>query len=284
MEEPELIDQELERVALSIGIPPCPAILQAIADEMNRDEPSLAKIEQLISKDVGLSATLLKTINSPFYGLTDKISTLPQAINLLGLAMLSRTISELVLKQISLARDQVNMERFWDSSGKLASTAATLAMRLGINREAAYTYGLFQNCGIPILMQRFPDYKQTLALANLSADRKFTDIEDEAHGANHATIGYLLTKSWNLTAVISHAIRFHHDYSVFSAPDGKHPPEALKLIALGMLADYAVQKIFGQNFSLEWQKGGALALAHLGLDADQFEEMLTEVRLLMELG
>jgi len=275
VDEPELIDQELERVALSLGIPPCPAILLAIAEETKQEEPSLAKIEQLVAKDVGLSATLLKTVNSPFYGLTEKISTVQQAINLLGLAMLSRTISELVLKQISMARDQVSMERFWDSSGKLAIAASVIAMRApGISKEAAYTYGLFQNCGIPILMQRFPNYKQTLDLANKSADRKFTDIEDEAHGANHATIGYLLTKSWNLTAVISHAIRFHHDYSVFSAPAGKHPPEALKLIAIGLMADYAVQLRFGQNFSLEWQKGGALALAHLGLDAEQFAAIL----------
>jgi HD-like signal output (HDOD) protein len=225
----------------------------------------------------------LKTVNSPFYGLIDKLSTVQQAIDLLGLVMLSRTISELVLKQMSLTRDRLSMERFWDSSGKLASAAAVLALRLRvpeINREAAYTYGLFQNCGIPVLMQRFPDYKQTLALANQSADRMFTAIEDERHGANHATTGYLLTKSWHLTATISHAIRYHHDYSVFSAPEGTHPPEALKLIALGMLADYAVQTVFGQNFSLEWQKGGAAALAHLGLDAQRFDEILAEDRAL----
>lgn len=279
MEEPELIDQELERVALGLGIPPCPKILDAIAEEMRQAEPDMEKIEQLITRDVGLSATLLKTVNSPFYGLADKISTVQQAIDLLGLAMLSRTISELVLKQISLAKDQLSMERFWDSSGKLAGAAATLAARVpDINREAAYTYGLFQNCGIPVLMQRFPDYKQTLALANQSADRRFTDIEDERHGVNHATTGYLLTKSWHLTATISHAIRYHHDYSVFSAPEGKHPPEAVDLIALGMLADYAVQTVFGQNFSLEWQKGGAAALAHLGLDDKQFAEILAEDR------
>ncbi len=279
MREPELIDQELERVALSIGIPPCPLILEAIADEMRRQEPRLGNIEQLITRDVGLSATLLKTVNSPFYGLTEKIGTVQQAIDLLGLSMLSRTISELVLKQIPLAKDQPSMERFWDSSGKLASTAAVLAARVPwISREAAYTYCLFQNCGIPILMQRFPDYKQTLALANQSVERRFTDIEDEKHGANHATIGYLLTKSWHLTGVICHAIRYHHDYSVFSAEDDRHPPESLDLIALGMLADHAVQTVFGQNFSLEWQKGGALALAHLGLDDQQFAEILAEDR------
>jgi HD-like signal output (HDOD) protein len=277
MEEPGLIDQELERVALSIGIPPCPAILVSLAAETRKEDPNLIKIEQLVSKDVGLSATLLKTVNSPFYGLSSKIGTVKQAINLLGLTMLTRTISALILKQSLSSKDPVSMERFWDSSGKLAIAASIIAKQVrGINRESAYTYGLFQNCGIPILMQRFPDYKQTLNEANYSVDRRFTEIEDATHGTDHATIGYLLTKSWNLPEIISHAIRFHHDYSILAEGASKHSSESLHLIALGMLADHAVQLHTGQNFSLEWPKGGPLALEHFGLNEQEFLDMIED--------
>lgn len=277
MEEPELIDQELERVALSIGIPPCPAILVSLAAEARKDDPNLTRVEQLVSQDVGLSATLLKTVNSPFYGLNSKIGTIKQAINLLGLTMLTRTVSALILKQTFASKDAINMERFWDSSGKLAIAASIIAKRVGaMDRDSAYTYGLFQNCGIPVLMQRFPDYKQTLNAANNSSDLRFTEVEDAAHGTDHATIGYLLTKSWNLPQVIAHAIRFHHDYTILGEDQSKHPPESCNLIALGMLADHAVQLHFGQNFSLEWQKGGPLALRHFGLDEDEFDEFLED--------
>jgi HD-like signal output (HDOD) protein len=279
MNQPELFDIELERVALSLGIPPCPAILQAIADETCQEEPDLSRIEQLISRDVGLAATLLKTLNSPFYGLTEKIGTVQQAIDHLGLAMLPRIVSELVLKQISSGHDQPSMERFWDSSGKLALVAAHLTEFIpGVDREAAYTYGLFQNCGIPVLMQRFPAYKLTLASANTAVEGLFTAVEDAAHGSNHATIGYLLTKNWHLTAVISHAIRHHHDHTAYIAPAGQHPVEALRLMALGLLADYSVEQIFGQNHSCEWLKGGAAALAYLELDEPRFNKILAQLR------
>lgn len=277
MEQPELIDQELERVALSIGIPPCPAILVSLAVEARKDEPNLIKVEQLVSQDVGLSATLLKTVNSPFYGLRNKIGTVKQAIHMLGLTMLTRTLSGLILRQIFSSKDPVSMERFWDSSSKLAIAASLIAKRVpGINRELAYTYGLFQNCGIPILMQRFPDYKQTLNAANNSADCRFTEIEVAAHGIDHATIGYLLTKSWYLPDVISHAIRFHHDHTVLAENQSRHPAESCNLIALGMLADHAVQIHFGQNFSLEWPKCGPLALQHFALDDQEFMDIIED--------
>ncbi|MBP9714237.1 MAG: HDOD domain-containing protein [Sterolibacterium sp.] len=273
MAEIALIDQELQRVALGLGIPPCPDILTALTAEMRRDEPDMAHIEQLISRDVSLAATLLKTVNSPFYGLSEKVSTVQQAIDHLGLAMLARTLSDLALKQITQAQQQPGMERFWDTSAKLAQMAAALAPHFGIDREAAYTYALVQNCGIPLLMQRFADYRQTLAQANQSPDHRFTDIEDAHHGINHATTGYLLTQSWYLTRAICLAIRHHHDYAVLAAPAGNLPTETLNLIALGILADHAVQTQFGQNFSHEWHKGGARALAYLGLDEIRWAQL-----------
>ena len=277
MENAELIDQELERIALSIGIPPCPSILLLLAAEAKKDEPNLLRVEELVSQDVGLSAALLKTVNSPIYHLNNKIGTVRQAVDLLGLTMLTHTVSTLIVKQVFSGKDSINMERFWDSSSKLAMAASLIARRVhGISGELAYTYGLFQNCGIPILMQRFPDYKQTLNEANNSADRKFTEIEEAAHGTDHATIGYLLTKSWNLPIAVSHAMRFHHDYAILAEDQSMHPPESCSLIALGLLADHAVQLHFGQNFSLEWQKGGTLALQHFGLSEPEFEEIVED--------
>ena len=274
MAETELIDQELERVATSIGIPPCPAILIDLAAEVRKDDPNFTRIEQLVVKDVGLSATLLKTVNSPFYGLRTKVSTVKQTINMLGLSMLSRTVTGLVLRNSFASKDQVSMERFWDASAKIAMSASFLAKNLrGINRDDAYTFGLFQNCGIPVLMQRFPAYKETLGRANNEAARSFTQIEDEAHGTDHATIGYLLTKSWNLPETLSTAIRFHHDYQTLAETNDKMSPASRNLIALGLLADHVVSVHSNLNFSLEWTKGGAAALAHFALSDSEFEDL-----------
>lgn len=279
MTEPELLDQELERVALGLAIPPRPTILQDLAAETRRDDPDFHRIEQLILSDVGLSATLLKTINSPFYGLRNKASSVKQAISMLGLATLTRVTSGMMLRKVFASAGQTNMERFWDASAKVALTTSYIAKQLpGMNKDEAYTFGLFQDCGIPLLMQRFPDYKETLAVANQSVNQKFTDIEDERYNTNHATMGYLMTKSWNLPEVLSKAIRFHHDHALLAESHNGLPLESQNLIALALLAERAIQLTSGMSKSMEWLKGGALVLAHLGISEAEFGEIVADVK------
>ena len=281
MAEFEMINQEIERVALSIGIPPCPGILLKLIEETKQNEPDFSKVEKLVLQDVALSATLIKTINSPFYGLRNKISSVNQAVGLLGLSMLTSIISNLVLRNVFIDKeDQTSMERFWDSSAKFALSTMYLAKKIpGLNKDDAYTYGLFQNCGIPVLMQRFPNYKKTLNIANNLSEGKFTSVEDDVHGTDHAVIGYMMTKSWNLPEVTTNAVRFHHEYDMLSESQSKIHSESKNLIALGLLADHAVQLNSGsnKNFSLEWIKGGALALAQLGLSDIDFADICEDI-------
>lgn len=283
MKEPELLDQELERVALGLTIPPRPTILQNLTNETKKDEPDFHKIEQLILSDVSLSATLLKTINSPFYGLRNKASSVKQAISMLGLATLTRVTSGMMLRKVFPSTGQVNMERFWDASAKVALTTSYIAKQLpGLNKDEAYTFGLFQDCGIPLLMQRFPDYKETLAIANQSLNRKFTEIEDEHYNTNHATMGYLMTKSWNLPENLSKAIRFHHDHSLLAESHNGLSLESQNLIALALLAEHAIQLISGMSKSVEWLKGGSLVLDHLGISEAEFDEIVADIKNVLE--
>ena len=76
MKDFEALRQEAERVVRSIQLPPCPAILTKLVREMRLDEPDLKRFDALISSDVGLAAALLKTVNSPFYGLQRKATSI----------------------------------------------------------------------------------------------------------------------------------------------------------------------------------------------------------------
>ena len=283
MKEPELLDLELERVMLSVGIPPRPSILLELAEESKKDDPNFHHIEHLVSSDVGLSAALLKTINSPFYGLRNKAGNIKQAIGMLGVTALTRVTSGMMVRKVFTAPGKINMERFWDASAKVALTTSYIAKQLpGMNRDEAYTFGLFQDCGIPVLMQRFPDYKETLGIANQTPERKFTDIEGERYNANHATTGYLLTKSWNMPEYLSSAIRFHHEHAMLADPQSSLPKESKNLIAMALLAERAVQLHSGMNNSVEWLKGGKTALFHLGLTESKFETIVADIKNIFE--
>jgi HD-like signal output (HDOD) protein len=269
---------EQDSLIASVGIPSCPTILIDLAAEAKKDEPDFKRIEQLVEADVGLTAMLLKTVNSPFFGLRGRIGNVRQAISILGFSMLSRTVSGLALRAALSAPGGPNLESFWDNSAKLASATAFIARQIpGMPKDEAYTFALFQNCGIPLLLRRFPTYAATFALAEADLERKFTELEDEVHGTNHATIGYLLTRNWHLPEDIAEAIRFHHDSEMLGEQTQSLTTGTLNLMALGVLAEYAMMRRANKPPSNAWSIASGLALEYLGVDDEEFDEIVADV-------
>ena len=99
-----------------IGIPPRPAILSEIDREMEKDDPDFGVLAKLIGSDVALAAGLIKTTNSPFFGFGKKVRTVHEAMLVLGLKVVIRTIAGLALK--NLFPYVPNLERFWDASDR----------------------------------------------------------------------------------------------------------------------------------------------------------------------
>jgi HD-like signal output (HDOD) protein len=289
------INHELEQTVINLGIPPCPKILLDLSIEGRKDEPDFQRIEQLISADVGLSAALIKTINSPFYGLRNKVSSIAQAIHMLGLKHLSLMMRGLVLRDALNGMNHVDMARFLDASTHIAVISSYIACRLPyldssderrpqIDQDEAYTFGLFQDCGIPIMLNHYPQYKEALKIANQSSGIIFTDVEDIKYGKNHATIGYRLAKSWGLPDAITEAIRYHHEHEALAHNKELLSIESRNFIALSLLAERAIQIINGQSLTCEWHKGGPWVMQHFGLTEYDFNSIIKGIRILNEEG
>jgi HD-like signal output (HDOD) protein len=142
--------------------------------------------------------------------------------------------------------------------------------------DIAHTFGLFCDIGVPLLMTRFADYRDTFTEASLDPVRKFTAVEDARHATNHAAIGCLLARNWGLSPDVSWAILLHHDYDVMS--DDATDDAVRSLVALSVLAEKGIQRYHGNSDSLEWEKGGAQACAHLGLSEDETADLLDELQ------
>lgn len=294
MVENDSFDHELESVILELGIPPCPKVLLELAAEAQKDEPDLHRVEKLICADVGLAASLIKTVNSPFYGLRSKVHSVMQAIHMLGLSRLSLMVMGMVLRESFKGSNRVEMARFWDTSSKIAIISSYIASRLPyisfehmrrqIEKDEAYTYGLFQDCGIPIMLNYHPEYKETLRDANKSTEKKFTDIEDIKYINNHTTIGYMLAKSWGLPETMYQAIRYHHEHDALTENNIFLATESKDFIALALLAERAIQIITGLSQTCEWQKGSAWVMAHFGLSEDDFNSIIKGINTLNEEG
>lgn len=271
-------DPQLERTLLEVEIPPCPEILIRIIAEMHKDEPDFNKLTDLISADVALAAGLLKTTNSPFFIRPQRARSVHDALSILGLRVASHTIAGIILRKAF--PDSPSMVRYWDASARTARLSAWLAMKLdipGLNADDAYTYGLFHDCGIPVLMGRFANYRDVLGAANRDSDTEFTAREEALVQTNHAVVGCALAQKWWLPEDMYVAIRHHHQLKALEA--GSELPQSSRLfIATAQFAEHIVQQQLGLDLTQEWPKLGAACLRTLKIDEDDLAFLDTEAR------
>lgn len=265
----------------NIGIPPRPAILEQINREIAKSEPDFNHLANMIGSDVALSASLIKVANSPYYGFSKKVRSVQEALLVLGLKVTVRTIAGLALQTVF--KRIPSLERFWDASACTARVSGWLVRQLprkiGIRAEDAYTFGLFRDCGIPVLMMPFPEYREILQQANEEESLSFTDVEDAALSINHAIVGAELAENWLLPEEIHQAIRYHHALpALLPNPSPSIASAAQHLIALAQLAEYLIQQNTDQHHShtREWPKLGAACLALLALSADDLPALVAE--------
>lgn len=280
----ELTDEQIRRVLQGISVPPQPQIMVDLQMEQVMPEPDLRNIARLISQDPGLSGALLKTVNSSFFGLANRIASIRQAVNLLGCNSVINLINAQSIKG-ELSDDAiVTLNRFWDTAQDVAMASLTLAKRIGYPApDEAYTLGLFHNCGIPLMVKRFPGYMSVLeeAYASASAETRVTDIENRALNTNHAVVGYFTGKSWNLPLHLCEAIANHHNaLSLFSDDSGRDA--SLKtLLAILKMAEHicASHRVIGdQAEDHEWQAIAQLVLEYVGLSEYDFVYLKESIR------
>ena len=275
--EEQLNSAAVQDTIKGIPIPPRPLVVQQLQTELGKAEPDLRKAALIVSQDIGLTVAVLKAVNSPMFGLSRKAESIEQAVGLIGLRYLSILVTALSVRSLLKGEAQM-LGRFFDTSAKrsYAMTRMARATRT-VDPGLAQTFGLFCDVGIPLLMNRFPNYVDTLKVANMDPERSFTQIEQSAHNTDHALIGAMMVKSWELPSTVALAIRLHHDYQVFLDP--KVPRDVTRLIALGLVAELAIQRYARLHSNVEWFKGGdyvAGALVLSPLEVEEWVEQLIE--------
>jgi len=283
----ELSAEQIRQVLQGISVPPQPQIMVDLQMEQVMPNPDLRTIAKLISQDPGLSGALLKIVNSPFFGLANRIASIQQAVNLLGCNTVINLINAQSIKGEMSDEAIVTLNRFWDTAQDVAMTCLSLAKRIGYQAaDEAYTLGLFHNCGIPLMLKRFPNYMAVLeeAYASATAERRVVDTENRLLNTNHAVIGYYTAKSWNLPLHLCEAIANHHNaLALFSEESGRDAQLKTLLAILKMAENIcATHRVLGnQADDHEWNSIEQLVLEYVGLSEYDFENLKESIR---ELG
>jgi HD-like signal output (HDOD) protein len=279
--------EQLHQALQGISVPPQPQIMVDLQMEQVMPNPDLQAIAKLISQDPGLSGALLKIVNSPFFGLANRIASIQQAVNLLGCDTVINLINAQSIKGELSDETIVTLNRFWDSAQDVAMACLTLAKRIGYQSpDEAYTLGLFHNCGIPLMVKRFPDYMTVLEEAYYSAgsELRVVDTENRLLNTNHAVVGYFTAKSWNLPLHLCEAIASHHDALAIFSDDSGRDAQLKTLLAILKMAEHICEshRVLGnQAEDHEWQSIEQLVLEYVGLSEHDFEHLHESIR---ELG
>lgn len=278
----QLLSPQADELIKEIGIPPCPVVLAEFLRESSRDEPDFRRLSHLINKDVALAGSVLKTINSPFYGLTKKARTVQDALALLGLRETSRLIAGLLLRRAFASWQSPAMHEFWDASSRIAMITAYLARELEAARlDEAHTFALFRDCGIPVLLTRFPEYESLLTETRCENEGRRSAIERERYGFDHALVSATLAQSWHLPVDMWQSIRIHNAYDEPGFRDLPDSKQAAPLIALALLAEQLYRIHRGTYDSVVWIAEELFINAQLGAVAERVDALGNDISKLL---
>ncbi len=276
----ELTQEQIQTVLQGIAIPPQPQIMVDLQMEQCSPDCSIEAIAKIISHDVGLAGSVIKTVNSPFYGLSNKITSVTQAVNLMGVKSVCNLVNALSIRGELADEDIIALGQFWDSAMDIAMASTIVAKQIGFPAtDEAYTLGLFHNCGIPLLALRFNNYFDVLAAAYGQAEESITEIENKMLSTNHAVVGYYVGKSWNLPLYLCRAIHDHHNIEK-AFTDEKTDPTKKTLLAILKMAEHICGNCLvlgNQNEDFEWQRIEQMILEYVGFSTYDFESLKYQI-------
>ncbi len=188
-------------------------VLQEIEAALQSPQCNLNSIGDAIQKDPDLTARLLRLANSPFFGFANRLSTVAEAVSLLGIQQIQDMIvASSVLEQFKGVPDNlVNKDSFWRHSLAVGITARLLAMERRLPKpDKFFVAGLLHDVGRLVLMLQAPESAQAVFELYQREKILLRDAEKKILGFDHQQIAAELLQSWSYPAALVQAVAFHH--------------------------------------------------------------------------
>ncbi|WP_028318485.1 sensor domain-containing diguanylate cyclase [Desulfobulbus elongatus] len=224
-------EQVLEHVLASRDLPTLPIIATKLLELTAHPETTLTDIANLISQDMALSAKVLRVANSAFYSFPQQVSSINQAVSILGLNAVRSLVLSFSLLSMGKQRRHApfDFEQFWERS-LVEAAAAKLIFEQVTNTDAeeAFTCGLLQNIGQLVLAVTLPQqYGQVLertarSSGHAASNAESAEAELDILGISHAEVGYAVAEAWGLPESLLLPIKYHHQPLAFQGSNLRH--------------------------------------------------------------
>lgn len=218
-----LADDRIKRLVAKIGeFPSLPPVYLKVVNALNSRDASAGSIAQAISGDLAISAKVLQTVNSSYYGFDQKISNITQAVGVLGVDCVKNLVLAIqVFSKLGSTEDhRALIDELWHHSMSVAITARRIALHETEDEkiaEEAYTAGLLHDIGKLVLLNAEPDLYDAARQHAREESIPLWSAEDQLVGSNHAEIGAYLLARWGMPTNLTEAVALHHQPTISSS-------------------------------------------------------------------
>lgn len=193
-------------LATQFVLPSIPKVVALLLSELERTQPDLKKITQLISIDPALTTRLLQLSNSGFFKLSGRVHSVSESLAIVGLSHV-RTIATASASGASLkAVPGIHLQHYWDYSLNVAKVSRSLAGVVRQNQQAAFTAGLIHFFGELAMRMAMPDAMAALDREVPAIDARRAKTERKRFGYSYAEVGAGFSRKWMFPGQITDAI------------------------------------------------------------------------------
>lgn len=208
-------ETQVRRIMLQVrSFPGMPATAARLLPLLRNPDAGTAQIEEILKYDPGLTANILKLTNSAYFGLPSQVSSVRQAILLLGwkrLLQLVMTMCMSALMKIPVPGYDLPRGGLWRHSVAVSVASELLVKAIGCtDADEVFTAALLHDIGKLVLgnfVQRDLDQIREMVAKGIS----FEVAEYVVLGTNHADVGARILQSWSLPQELVNAVHWHHD-------------------------------------------------------------------------
>jgi HD-like signal output (HDOD) protein len=205
-------DGDFDVMFARMKLPPLPAAVARVLEEVNREEPDVVKLETIIGAELELSVRILTTINSSLFALRNEVTSVRHAISLLGFdrvrsVILGYSVHDALPKPPG---ELFRHEAYWTDTLLRSLLARSLARRCRPDEaETAFTAMLVSDVAVPVLLTGCQTFYEPMLAEWRRSQRPLAEIEREAHGWDHGRAGAWILRSWKFPELMVALVGAH---------------------------------------------------------------------------
>lgn len=200
-------------------LPNVPEVVRQLIQQLNNPAADYGEIAEKVAKDQTLSLKILRLVNSAHFGLRRKVSSIDEAVVMLGMVRLKTLVIASGIAGSVKEVEGLDLKKFWSESFRVAALSKWFAERdTEVDPDIAFTAGLIHNIGRLLLHLSQPTRAQEIQAQIDESNYNRCDAETEHLGFTCPEAGQALLDMWTFPAELGIAVRQYKQPTSFEEP------------------------------------------------------------------